>query len=168
METLKNRLRINVGFIINATVGYTREFDFEFAQYKDDDLSLNLVRGEITISRAAQGLLAEGNFEANTPLECVKCLTEYQQAVQWQFSEFFAFKEENITESGLLVPDDAQIDFKELFREFAILEFPIRPVCMADCKGLCIECGINLNQSDCGHRQGPSGPLSELRNIIGN
>jgi len=32
-----------------------------------------------------------------------------------------------------------------------MLEMPSRPVCRPDCKGLCLVCGQNLNEKDCGH-----------------
>jgi uncharacterized protein len=32
-----------------------------------------------------------------------------------------------------------------------LIEIPISPVCQADCKGLCIECGENLNLGACEH-----------------
>ena len=166
METLKNRLRINVGFIINATVGFNRDFPFEFDKYHDDDLDLRQVDGNINIGRTPQGLIVMASFQGITTLECVKCLSNFEQPIRWEFTELYSFKEENITESGLLVPEDAQIDFRELFREYALLEYPILPVCKDTCKGLCLECGQNLNLADCGHQRGPSGPLSELKNLL--
>ena len=166
MENIKNRLRINVGFIVNATVGYNRDFPFEFDKYTDDDLQLLNVSGNINIARTTQGLLATGNFTGTTSLDCVKCLGPFKMDLSWGFTELFAFKEENVTDSELLVPEDAQVDFRELFREYAILEYPIRPICSQDCQGLCPECGQNLNLKDCGHDRGPKGTLSELRDLI--
>jgi len=36
-------------------------------------------------------------------------------------------------------------------REFMLLEVPISPLCRPDCKGLCLECGNNLNENTCDH-----------------
>jgi uncharacterized protein len=49
------------------------------------------------------------------------------------------------------MPDDAHIDLEPLIREYALLEVPINPLCKPDCKGLCITCGENRNEVDCGH-----------------
>jgi uncharacterized protein len=67
-----------------------------------------------------------------------------------------------------LVPDDAHIDLQPLVREFALLEFPIKPLCREDCKGLCTECGQNLNEKDCGHREEIDSPFLALKNLLDN
>jgi len=158
--------RINVGFIINSPIGYNRDFEFSFSEYNHDDLHLADMEGNINIGRTPQGLIVQGNFQGKLTVECVRCLEDYQQHIQWDFTELFAFKEENITESGLLVPDDAQVELQELVREYAILEFPIKPVCSENCKGLCTECGQNLNLKDCGHRVEIDSPFSVLKNLL--
>jgi uncharacterized protein len=71
-----------------------------------------------------------------------------------------------MTESGLLVPDEGQINLEPLMREYALLEFPISPVCKPDCKGLCPVCGENLNQTDCVHRPEPESPFSALKVLL--
>ena len=162
----KKPLRLNVGFIINAPIGYNRDFDFFFPKYTDDDLDLTDVEGLVNIGRTPQGLIVQGNFSGNTVLECVRCLVDYDQHLKWEFTELFAFKEENITESGLLVPDDSHLDLKELVREFAMLEYPIKPICREDCLGLCLECGQNLNERDCGHVPEIDSPFLALKDLF--
>jgi uncharacterized protein len=158
--------RLNVGFIINAETGFNRDFDFYLPIFKDDDLALAEVEGLAKISRTPQGLLVQAEFTGATNLECVRCLSEYAQKLKWEFTELYAFKRENITESGLLVPEDAHIDLQPLVRDFAILEIPIKPLCREDCKGLCMECGQNLNEKDCGHRPAADSPFSVLQSLL--
>ena len=162
----KKPLRLNVGFIINAPIGYNRDFDFYFPEFIDDDLEMTEVEGVINIGRTTQGLIVQGNFGGTTALECVRCLSDYQQHLQWEFTELFAFKEENMTESGLLVPEDSHLEMQSLVREFAILELPIKPLCRPDCKGLCLECGQNLNEKDCGHRPEIDSPFMALKDLL--
>ena len=159
-------LRLNVGFIVNSPIGYNRDFDFYFPQYNDDDLKMTAVEGVVNVGRTPQGLLVQGNFSGKTTLECVRCLLDFEQLLQWEFTELFAFKEENISESGLILPEDAQIDLQPLVREFAILEFPIKPLCREDCKGLCMECGQNYNENDCGHRPEIASPFLVLKDLL--
>lgn len=159
-------LRLNVGFIINAPIGYNRDFDFYFPQFRDDDLEMVEVEGIVRVGRTPQGLIVQGNFSGATTLECVRCLTDYVQPVKWEFTELFAFKEENISESGLLVPEDAQIDLQPLVREFALLELPIKPLCRQDCMGLCMECGQNLNETNCGHSPEIDSPFFVLKELL--
>jgi uncharacterized protein len=166
VANLRKPFRLNVGFIKNAPIGYNRDFDFSFPKYHDDDLEMVDVEGLIKVGRTPQGLIVQGAFSGKITLECVRCLSDYEQFLQWEFTELYAFKEENITESGLLVPEDAQIDVQPLVREYAILELPIKPLCREDCKGLCVECGQNLNEKDCGHRPVVDTPFLPLKDLL--
>jgi uncharacterized protein len=87
-------------------------------------------------------------------MECVRCLVEFQQSLHAQFSELYAFNSRSASESGLIVPDDGNIDLAPLVREYMLLEVPIRPLCRPDCKGLCIICGSDLNTEPCEHQKG--------------
>ena len=64
----------------------------------------------------------------------------------------YAFNDKSVSDSGLIVPENAQIDLQPLIRDYALLEIPISPTCKPDCKGLCPVCGQDLNMRDCGHR----------------
>ena len=73
----------------------------------------------------------------------------------------------SVSESGLLLPDDAHIDLAPLLREYALLEIPISPLHKPDCKGLCPECGQDLNIRDCGHRPERSdSPFAKLKDLL--
>lgn len=159
--------RLNVGFLINSTIGIYRDFLFEDISITSaDGLVINAIAGKAKISRTPQGLFVEGDFTGNISLTCVRCLCEYSQPLAWEFDELFAFTHDNITDSGLLVPDDAHIDLHPLIYDFAFVEVPIQPICHSGCKGLCIECGQNLNEKDCGHRSDEDSPFASLKNLL--
>ena len=44
---------------------------------------------------------------------------------------------------------DDQIDLNELLREQFYLALPMKPLCQDGCRGLCPQCGTNLNQGAC-------------------
>lgn len=44
------------------------------------------------------------------------------------------------------------IDISEDVRQELILNLPTRILCQEDCKGLCIDCGVNLNKNECAHQ----------------
>lgn len=150
-------LRINVGFLLNQPIGTSRDFHFEFSTLQLNDLDLYRVTGLVRISRTPQGLLVQAEFQARIPAECVRCLAEFMQPIQTSFSELYAFKAKGISESGLLVPEDGKINLAPLVREYLLLEVPIRPLCRPDCKGLCVECGADLNTMVCEHQIAVSG-----------
>jgi uncharacterized protein len=168
MANPRKPFRINVGFIVNEEVGYNHQFPFEFDKIQiAEDLEMRSFRGSALVGRTAQGLLVQGDFSGAISLECVRCLTDFWQLLHWDFTELYAFSKKSITDSGLLLPDDAQIDLQPLLREYALLEVPIKPLCKADCRGLCPVCGENLNERDCGHRpEADNSPFSELKKLL--
>ncbi len=168
MTNVRRPLRMNVGFIIHADVGYTHEFPVELDIFKaGEDLELQSFAGAASFGRTPQGLLLTANFSGETTLECVRCLKAFSQPLSWTMTELYAFNEKSVSESGLTVPEDAQIDIQPLVREYALLEVPIKPICKPGCKGLCPVCGYDLNLGDCGHRlQENESPFSVLNKLL--
>lgn len=62
---------------------------------------------------------------------------------------------------------DDEIDLSLIVHEQILLETPIRYLCKEDCKGLCPQCGQNLNQAICACLPQPvPSPFSVLKKII--
>jgi uncharacterized protein len=168
MPSPRKPFRLNVGFIIHEEVGYSHDFPFDFDKITiGDDLELRLFKGNASIGRTPQGLLLQGEFNARTALECVRCLNEFDQPLAWTLTELYAFDKRSVTDSGLILPEDAHIDLTPLIRDYAFLEMPISPICRPDCKGLCPVCGENLNERDCGHHpEGSNSPFAVLKDLL--
>lgn len=168
MPNPRKPFRFNVGFIIHEEVGYSHDFPFEFDKVTlGDELDLRNFAGNVNVGKTPQGLIAQGNFSAKTTVTCSRCLTDFVQELGWEFTELYAFNQRSLTDSGLLLPEDAHLDVEELLREYALLEIPINPICKPDCLGLCAECGQNLNEKDCGHRpEEPGSPFAKLKDLL--
>jgi uncharacterized protein len=167
MPNPRKPFRINVGFIIHEETGYSHEIPFELNKIKLDDLELQDLTGSVIIGRTPQGLIVQGKFSADTKLECVRCLREFNFSLNWDITDLYAFNKKSVSESELLVPDDAHLDLAPLVREYALLEIPISPLHDPACKGLCPECGQDLNIRDCGHRPEQSdSPFAKLKDLL--
>ena len=167
MPNPRKPFRINVGFIVHEEIGYNHEFPFEVRKSLIDDLELRNVEGLVQIGRTQQGLVVQGNFSGDTTLECVRCLKDFSDHLTWEFTELYAFNNKSVSESGLMLSEDAHIDLAPILREYALLEVPIKPLHDPDCKGLCIECGQDLNEKDCGHnQQEDDSPFSVLKKLL--
>lgn len=168
MTNLRKPLRLNVGFLIPAPIGTSRNFTFDFESLKvSDDLTLADFTGVARFDRTPQGLLLQGKFEGRLPLECARCLNPFDQVIAFEMTELYAFNEKSVTESGLILPEDGHVDLQPLMRDYALIEVPINPLCRPDCKGLCPECGENLNERDCGHRFDQSdSPFAALKDFL--
>lgn len=168
MSNSRDFLRLNVGFIIHQTVGYSRDFPIEAESvHLPPDLDLTNLVGTARVTRTAQGLLLQVKLRAFVNTECVRCLTDFSQPLEVDFTELYAFTPNSVTESGLIVPESGKIDLAPLVREEMLLAIPISPLCSADCMGLCPICGENLNEVTCNHQPESSDPrLDALRALL--
>jgi uncharacterized protein len=168
MANPRKPFHINVGFIVHEEVGYSHRFPLEHEKaVLGDDLMLDHFNGMIVIDRTQQGLVVQGEFSGDTTLECVRCLNPFMHSLHGEWTELYAFTQKSMSESGLLMPEDGHIDFAPVLREYALLEVPIKALCKPDCKGLCIECGQDLNVEDCGHSQyDEDSPFSVLKDLL--
>ncbi len=152
MSGYRNPLRINVGFLLNQAVGESRDIHFDLPELRiTSDFILKDFKGVARVGRTPQGILVQADFTAFMHAECVRCLAEFDQSLKASFQELFAFRSRSVTDSGLYVPEDGNIDLSPLVREFILLDMPIKPLCREDCKGLCVVCGEDLNVTTCEH-----------------
>jgi uncharacterized protein len=136
-----NPLRINVGFLLRESIGISRKFEFDEQTVQiGDDLDVYDLQGEVTFTRTTQGLYAHGTFSASTPLECVRCLSDFKQELSIEISELFEYPPKQETDPMLAIPDTGVLNLTRLYRELLLLELPIQPVCRMDCQGLCPIC----------------------------
>jgi uncharacterized protein len=161
-------LRLNVGFVVAQSAGFSRDFPFDVTQISiPPDLRLNSLIGLVRATRTPQGILLQADFHTQIDLECVRCLTDFQQTLAFNFTELYAFSQRYVTDSGLLMPETGIIDLTPVLRELVLLEIPISPLCRPDCKGLCPICGNNLNESTCFHEEESGDPrLASLKSLL--
>ena len=63
--------------------------------------------------------------------------------------------------------DNYQLPLQELVEEDLILDQPSKILCREDCRGLCPQCGKDLNQGLCGCRQETVDPrLAILKQLL--
>ena len=83
-------------------------------------------------------------------LECVRCLEPFSLPITMELEETFglpgASQMQGVT---FVVGADGWLDLTPLLREQAWIAIPMKPLCRPDCKGLCPQCGANLNRDSC-------------------
>ncbi len=85
-----------------------------------------------------------------------------------EFSHILVLSLNREDNDELIVIPDGQLDLAELAGADILLELPTSMVCDEGCKGLCPECGANLNEGDCGCRPSAGDPrLAKLRELLG-
>ena len=161
-------LRLNVGFVVAQSAGFIRDIPFDLPLINiPPDLHLSRLVGNVRATRTPQGILLQVTFQTLINLECVRCLTSFQQTLNINFTELYAFSQRYVTDSGLIMPETGIIDISPVLRDYILLEIPISPLCRPDCKGLCPICGNNLNESTCYHEEETGDPrLASLKSLL--
>jgi uncharacterized protein len=123
--------------------------------------------------RAGQELFFHGHISDDVVGHCARCLEEYVFALEKDFSVVLVPRRDPPPEAELSGDDldlsfyeGDEIDLSPLVREQIILALPTRPLCRETCKGLCPQCGTNLNLLTCSCTASSADPrLAVLRNL---
>lgn len=92
-------------------------------------------------------LLVEGTIRTSGMYPCSRCLTPVSVDRNETLSEVYGTEAE--LPEDVLPYNGEYIDLTETIRETLILSEPMRVLCRPDCKGLCPQCGANLNEGPC-------------------
>ena len=57
--------------------------------------------------------------------------------------------EVDYAEGSFRIGEDNILDLAQAVREYSMLSTPIGPRCKEECKGICPQCGRNLNAATC-------------------
>ena len=99
-----------------------------------------------------------GHVRTELELSCSRCLESYRFPIDAAFDQRYLPSSEASTEAEREIEEDdletsyysdEQIDLNVLMREQFYLALPMKPLCREDCKGLCPQCGTNLNTGRC-------------------
>jgi uncharacterized protein len=114
------------------------------------DAHVRKVEEEITI---------EGRISTHIEMTCSRCLKPHDEYIDDMFEVVYCPKpdeqeavdeiELNETDLNASYYEGGSIAVSELIREQLLLLLPIKPLCKADCAGLCPSCGKDLNEGPC-------------------
>lgn len=102
-----------------------------------------------------------GHLETELELLCARCLEPVARAIEADFDLRYRPVAEIAHEEEIsLSEDDTKIGFyaggglflADILAEQVHLALPMKILCREDCRGLCPECGANLNLGVCGCR----------------
>jgi len=99
-----------------------------------------------------------GQLSTRLEISCARCLEPVPQAVKRDFELLYRPLGADAGRDELSVSDaEAEIGYyqgdglvlEDVLREQVLLALPLKVTCREDCKGLCPQCGANLNEEQC-------------------
>lgn len=108
------------------------DLDTDIVKFRDP------VKITAQVSKITNALTADLTLNFSLYMDCSCCLNGFK-------AEFKKNLQLNYSVSNL----EPVIDLNPDIRDEIILDYPMRPLCSIDCKGLCQRCGKNLNEGKC-------------------
>jgi uncharacterized protein len=152
----------NVAGLLGDDLGTSREFDVADVTIPLDE-GLELARpisGHVRFQRTNRGILADANLTAALQAECSRCLRPMEVPVDIVLEEEFLPSLDIGTGHPLSTdaePDVArltdhhEVELEPLVRDELVMAEPIAPLHDPNCRGLCVECGLPLDEGTHDH-----------------
>ena len=144
---------------IVSNVGASKEIHTSQVESFD---GLNLdgpVKLDLTVTSAGNGEISvHGKIKVKVILTCSRCAAEYSEPLDIDVDERFVpegsaelERDDEVDADELCVfgYDQNELKIDELTRENIIASLPYRPLCSQECRGVCTQCGQNLNEKTC-------------------
>lgn len=152
------------------------------AEFGMDCRVLQPITAKVLVLPTEKGCLVRGTLTGEVALPCNRCTEEARTVLNSSFETFeflpgyepeedegdeAIINEAPLEDSHIVLEDSIPVlDMAALCWEEFSLALPIKPLCKAGCKGLCPNCGINLNTGTCACTQEEGDPrLSILRSL---
>ena len=119
-----------------------REVQFTDLDYRGDKIEIpSPLDLDLKIMVSGNGFILTGKLEGILKFNCSRCLQVFPREIEINIEE--ELKKEDIE-------DLKNVAITDLLKKNIFLAVPIKPLCSEECKGLCSNCGQNLNKKDCG------------------
>ena len=136
-------------------------------QYEDGELDLAdrdfTLSRQVTIigrvDRVGAEMRLRGSLTASLRRPCDRCLTDVEWPLELPFDLIYVAADKDsqrsgeveltVNDLGISVYENDQIDLDEMVIEQLELSLPFRLLCTEDCRGLCPQCGVDLNNDKC-------------------
>lgn len=141
-------------------------------EFKMEYKIVSPLHARVFVQPMDEGVLVKGEIKGKVSVPCNRCAEDAYYDIDSDFSEY----EEIPAESG--AKDDSRegaivyqmhapmLDLDEVCWEQFMLALPAQPLCKEDCKGLCPQCGANLNAESCGCASEAGDPrMAALRGV---
>ncbi len=128
----------------------------EELQYDDVEFTKKPIRVEVGLQNMGDRLIGTIHVDCEIRLECSRCVERAGFLVsaerQIQFLETPTPEQLESELEGWFVSryDGETVELDDDIRQMLVLAVPMKFLCREGCKGLCLQCGANLNRGSCG------------------
>lgn len=147
---------------------------------RPEDTELNFVTPimyDLKIGKMGEDFRVSGKIHGSLSLSCARCLEEFLYSIDTELDIELLPRPKDLA-SELELGDEEmdvyyfegdEVDLDPYVYEEVVLSIPIRALCSDACKGMCPQCGKNLNREECQcERPGASLLGEKLKRFLNN
>ena len=112
-----------------------------------EEVALDNVELEGEFFGVGQVVSIRGTVYATVHAHCARCLEPVDEEMEFPFEAEFSRTPDEDKDEYLITGH--QVELEDAVREAIVLGLPLRFLCDENCKGLCPQCGTNLNKGTC-------------------
>lgn len=142
-------IQIDLSPLIGARPGERLSVVLDEWHQQLDDISVAFLQGPMQFIRIQGGILVEARIETQVKIECVRCLEPFAYATVLEVEETIGLAGRPRPAISYTLTEEGWFDPLPLLREQIWVSLPMKPLCRPDCRGICPECGVNLNLEPC-------------------
>ena len=147
----------NLSGLVNLEDGSTKEEYIESLTLElNSDEAVLINKGRFIFNKVSSNTMVKVFLDFTINLFCDRCLDSYEHVESSNFYASIIFnntKQKEVTknEDGelLVKSNPEQVALSEIIRQHIVSIKPMKSLCKQECKGLCIRCGVNLNNNSC-------------------
>ena len=137
-----------------------------FLQESEDIQFAEPIKLDSTLDIASDIISLDGKITTRLRLSCSRCLEKFYTDIDIEVHEKFSSNLNNKDDEINFIEGNV-IDIDNIIENSIEMALPIKKLCNEDCKGLCYNCGINLNLSSCKCEKGNVDPrLKKLGDLF--
>lgn len=133
------------------------DLDIEERLGAEEVFLVSPVKAHLKVAKALSEVIVAGNLSAELELECSRCLKKYRHVMDVPVDVVYHPVEELGTDRHELKDDEMdmgfyqgeELDLHDLIREQILLNIQMKPLCDENCRGICSQCGTDLNTGAC-------------------
>lgn len=117
------------------------ELKFHDIEFVNREIEIkDSVKLDLEIFNTDDSFVVEGELKAELILSCSRCLQKYSSPIELDISEDVLKTE---------MEDEEELYLDDIIVDNILLSLPMKPLCSEDCRGICPQCGQNLNEGEC-------------------